>query len=108
MAQDSSGAEEEFECQVCVVDLLQQTGKPPIYDCGEGHLLCEVCFTTLQAGPTPECPTCKKRLEKQRNRPLEKMRDRRLKETQRALGLAPQDPDGEPGDEAGRDAPPDG
>eukprot|EP00961_Rhodomonas_salina_P237632 3212123-Rhodomonas_salina.1 len=79
MADSTSGSDEDSECQVCSVDLLKQTGSPAIFDCGEGHLLCQDCYETLEERPSPVCPACKIPLEKKRNRPLEKVRDKVLK-----------------------------
>ena len=51
-----------LECPVC----LDTADRPPIYQCPEGHLLCESCNHRLSA-----CPQCSHSLLNSRNRTAE-------------------------------------
>lgn len=108
MAQsDSDSTDSDEECLLCFVDLLKQTGEPPIFDCGQGHMLCQICFMSLQKSDpshSPVCPTCKTPIENRRNRSLERVRDRRLKKVKALKLLALQGPDPETQSEADKGA----
>jgi hypothetical protein len=45
--------EEMVECPVC----FQVPESPPIYQCGNGHILCKTCKARLT-----DCPTCRQPL----------------------------------------------
>jgi len=50
-----------LECPVCFESMM-----PPIFQCSEGHLICNVCRPKIT-----KCPTCRKELGNIRNRALE-------------------------------------
>lgn len=49
---------EQLECPVC----LELPKSPPIYQCPNGHMVCNICHGKLQ-----ECPQCREPLGKNRN-----------------------------------------
>ena len=53
-----------LECPVC----LEPAEDPPIYQCPEGHLLCEDCNSRLV-----DCPQCGHQLMNSRNRTAEEL-----------------------------------
>ncbi len=56
-----------LECPVC----LDTADRPPIYQCPEGHLLCENCN-----GRLVDCPQCGHALMNSRNRTAEVLAER--------------------------------
>jgi len=58
----------DLECLIC----MEVPSKPPIYQCEEGHILCEVCYDDrMKVNKT--CPTCNVALAGIRCRMAEKM-----------------------------------
>ena len=53
-----------LECPIC----LDTADKPPIFQCPEGHLICESCSQHLDA-----CPQCGHALMNSRNRTAEEL-----------------------------------
>ena len=53
-----------LECPIC----LDTADKPPIFQCPEGHLICESCSQHLDA-----CPQCSHALMNSRNRTAEEL-----------------------------------
>ena len=56
-----------LECPIC----LDTADKPPIYQCPEGHLLCEDCNARLV-----DCPQCGHALMNSRNRTAEDLAEK--------------------------------
>ena len=64
-----------------------------IFQCPEGHLFCNSCYLKLtESGPNAPCPTCKTDLQSIRNRSLEKLRDKQLKQRRKDNGPYMSDP----------------
>jgi E3 ubiquitin-protein ligase SIAH1 len=55
---------EHLECPVC----LELPKSPPIYQCPNGHIICNLCHTKLQS-----CPQCREPLGKYRCRIAEEL-----------------------------------
>eukprot|EP00961_Rhodomonas_salina_P234549 3170135-Rhodomonas_salina.1 len=58
-----------LDCTVCF-----ENARGPVYQCMEGHLLCDACWTRLNT-PHAGCPTCSATLGRIRCRFAEQIRD---------------------------------
>ena len=77
----------DLDCPICTERFCSENTGKKIFQCAEGHLICETCKGRLTAsydsdddeydeyddGPTPKCPSCRGELGNIRNRALEKM-----------------------------------
>merc|ERR1711957_128155 len=49
--------DENMDCPVCYT-----TMEAPIFQCSNGHLLCQSCLVMIEVLAKPRCPTCRTRL----------------------------------------------